>query len=182
MLTIVIEPVDLFDENTQTFSKTHEVEIVLEMEHSLLSLSKWESIYQKPFLTQESKSKEETFGYLKAMVTTPGVDLDVLYLLSNEKIAQIEAYIESTQSATTFGELPGGRGPHEVITSELVYYWMFSFGIPIQCETWHLNRLFSLIRVFGVKNSKQKKMSANEVAMRNRDLNAQRRKELGTRG
>jgi len=180
MLTIVIEAMDLFDEESNTFSRSEE--IVMEMEHSLLSLSKWESKYQKPFLTKDEKSKKEIFDYLKAMVVTPGVDLDALYTLPNEKLIQIQEYIDSKESATTFGELPDHRGPNEVITSELIYFWMFSFQIPIQCETWHLNRLFSLIRIFGIKNSKPKKMSAQEVAMRNREINEQRRRELGTRG
>lgn len=181
MLKIVIGD-EHFDEETNEFSMVNEV--VLELEHSLLSLSKWESKYQKPFLSSlEKKTPEEVFGYLQAMVVTPGVDPDVLYRLSQSQINEIQEYIDSSQSATTFGQMPDRRGPSEVITSELIYYWLAAFNLPFcPCETWHLNRLFALIRVANIKNGKPQKMSKNELAQRNRELNAQRRKELGTTG
>jgi hypothetical protein len=160
--------------------------ISLDLEHSLLSLSKWESKFQKPFIDPRAqKSPEEVFGYLQAMVITPGVDLDVLYKLTQDQINEIQNYVDSSQSATTFGKLPDRRGPGETITSELIYYWLATFNLPFDpCETWHLNRLFALIRICGIKNSKDggPRMSRSELAQRNRELNMQRRKELGTKG
>lgn len=180
MLTIIIKGEEVFDEKTNTFSYLDDTTI--EFEHSLLSVSKWESKYQVPFLSSAEKTGEEIFGYIKAMVITPNLDLDVLYRLSDENIATIQGYIDSKESATTFGRMPEHRGPGEVITSELIYFWMVSFNIPFECETWHINRLFSLIRICNIKNSKPKKMSRNELAQRNAAINAERKKKLGTSG
>lgn len=183
MLKIVIEGDELYDEETNTFSTVNDVTI--ELEHSLLSLSKWESKYQKPFLFapgQPEKTGAEIFGYIEAMVVTPNVDPNVLVRLSKKNIEQIQEYIDSKQSATTFGLMPERRGPGETITSELIYYWMVAFQIPFECEKWHLNRLFSLIRICNIKNSPPKKMSRSEIAQRNAALNAQRRQQLGTKG
>ncbi len=180
MLRIIIEGDESFNNETQTFETINDV--VIDLEHSLISLSKWESKNQKPFLSSGVKTAEEIFDYLKAMVVTPNVDLDALYRCSQENIDKIQAYIDSSQSATTFGIMPERRGPGEVITSELIYYWIVSFNIPFDCQYWHLNRLFSLIRICNIKNSKSKNMPRNELAQRNRDLNAKRKAELGTTG
>lgn len=180
MLRIIIDGDESFDEATETFIQDNTV--VLELEHSLLSLSKWESKHQKPFLTSGEKSSEELYDYLKAMLLTPEVDPDILYQCSQKNIDLIQSYIDSRQSATTFGMMPERRGPGEVITSELIYYWMVAFNIPFECQTWHLNRLFSLIRICNIKNSKPKKMSRHELAQRNREINAKRRAELKTAG
>ncbi len=180
MLRITIEGDESFNDTTQTFESTNDV--VLDLEHSLISLSKWESKHQKPFLTPGEKSREEVFDYLKAMVVTPTTDLDALYRCSHEVIGKIQVYIDSSQSATTFGTMPERRGPGEIITSELIYYWMVSFNIPFDCQYWHVNRLFSLIRICNIKNSKSKKMPRHEIAQRNRELNAKRKADLGTTG
>lgn len=181
MLRIVIKAKETFNEATNEFDTLGE-DVVLDLEHSLLSLSKWESEFQKPFLSSGQKSAEEIFGYLKAMVVTPNVDLDALYQCSSEDIARVQKYIDSSQSATTFGTMPERRGPGEVITSELIYYWMVAFNIPFEVEKWHLNRLFALIRICNIKQQKPKKMSRHEIAERNRQLNEQRKAQLGTRG
>jgi hypothetical protein len=180
MLRIVIVGDETFNEETNEFDTINDV--VLDLEHSLLSLSKWESEYQKPFLSTGSKSPEELFGYLKAMVLPNSGDPDALYRCTQKTIDDIQQYIDSSQSATTFGFMPERRGPGEVITSELIYYWMVSFSIPFECESWHLNRLFALIRICNIKNSKPKKMSRAEIAQRNQELNAQRKAKLGTSG
>lgn len=180
MLRLIIAGDENYNEEDNTFYTVDDV--VIDLEHSLLSLSKWESIYQKPFLSTDSKTSEEIFGYLRAMVVTPEVDLDVLYKCTEKDIIKIQAYIDSSESATTFGTMPERQGQGEVITSELIYYWMVAFNIPFECQTWHLNRLFSLIRICNIKNSPQKKMSRNEIAQRNRELNAERRARLGTSG
>lgn len=180
MLRIIVPGEELYDETTETFSDVDS--IVLDLEHSLISLSKWESEFQKPFLLPGGKSTEEVFGYIRAMIITPTFPSDILSRFTHENLSQVNDYIDSKQSATIFGEIPRHPARGEKITSELIYFWMITFNIPFQCETWHLNRLFSLIRICNIKNSKPKKMSRNELAQRNRDLNAARKAELGTTG
>jgi hypothetical protein len=180
MLTIIIEKQEFFDERTNEFYSVPET--TLELEHSLVSLSKWESEYQRPFLSSDTKTNDEVFGYIKHMVLNKKVEPSVLLGLSQKNLQIINDYIESPQSATTFGAMPDRRGRGETITSELIYYWLVAFNIPFECETWHLNRLFSLIRICNIKNSPQKKMSKSEIAARNRDLNAARKAKLGTTG
>lgn len=180
MLRLVIEGDESFNEETSTFETFDDV--VIDLEHSLISLSKWESKYQKPFLSSEQKSSEEIFGYLQSMIINPDTDPDAIYRCSQVDITRIQEYIDSSQSATTFGSMPERRGPGEVITSELIYYWMVGFNIPFECQHWHLNRLFSLIRICNIKNSKQTKTSRFETAAQRAELNAKRRAELGTSG
>lgn len=179
MLTITVNGQEFFNEETQEFESHGD--IVLNLEHSLISLSKWESEFEKPFLGDSKKSAEEIYGYIKAMIINEHPD-DILLKLSDKNIQQINSYIESKRSATTFGSMPERRGKGETVTSELIYFWMVTFNIPFECETWHLNRLFALIRICNLKNAPQKKMSKNEIAMRNRELNAKRKAELQTRG
>ncbi len=180
MLKLMLVGTEYFNENDQTFTSVDDVS--LELEHSLLSLSKWESKFKKPFLNNEKKSAEETLYYIKAMIITPNYPSDILTRLTNSDISKINDYIESSESATTFGKMPERRGIGEVITAELIYYWMVAFNIPFKCEEWHLNRLFALIRICNIKNSPPKKMSAGEIARRNAQLNAERRAKLGTKG
>jgi hypothetical protein len=180
MLTIVVPGVEMFDEESQEFVTRDDV--ILELEHSLVSLSKWESIYEKPFLGKQEKAVEEVFEYIKLMTLTPNVPEQVFSKLSETNIMAINGYIDAKMTATWFSEAPGAPQSRDVITSELIYYWMISFQIPFECETWHLNRLFTLIRVCNIKQAKPKKMSRAEIAARNRELNAQRRKQLGTTG
>lgn len=180
MLKLLIKGDEYFNEEDSTFQTTADAE--LELEHSLISLSKWESKYQKPFLSSIAKTSEEIYFYVKCMIVTPLCPEDIVLRLSKTNIDEINAYIESPESATTFGAMPQTKGKGEVITSELIYYWMVAFNIPFECEYWHLNRLFALIRICNVKNSKPKKMSRNEIANRNRELNAARRAQLNTSG
>lgn len=180
MLKLLVIGDEFFNEETSEFESHGDVE--LELEHSLISLSKWESKYQKPFLNTEAKTSEEIFYYVQAMILTPIYPNDIMFRLSKENINTINAYIDSKESATTFGSMPERKGRGEVITSELIYYWMVAFNIPFECEYWHLNRLFALIRICNIKNSKPKRMSRNEIASRNRELNAIRRAQYNTSG
>lgn len=182
MLKITILGKEGFNEETQEFLSVSD-DIVLELEHSLLSVSKWESKHQVPFLIPGKKNPDEIYDYLKAMIVTPDVNPDVLDNCSQKTLTEIQKYIDSNQSATTFGTIPERRGQDEVITSELIYFWMTNFNIPFECERWHLNRLFSLIKIANIKtNTPGKKMSRNEISQRNRDLNDERRLKLGTSG
>ena len=180
MLVIVVDGEEFFDEHTSEFTSVPNV--TLEMEHSLVSLSKWESKFKKPFLGPSEKTLEETMGYIEAMVVSNNCDASVLNRMNSSHFDQINNYIASTESATTFNTMPKTKGSTEIITSELVYYWLIAFNIPFECENWHLNRLFSLIQICNIKNSNPKKMSRNEIATRNRALNEQRKAQLNTRG
>jgi hypothetical protein len=116
------------------------------------------------------------------MIQTPDFPPEVLDRLSQANFDAINDYIGAKMTATWFAEEKNVPPNREIITAELIYYWMLTFNIPMECENWHLNRLFTLIRICNVKNSKPKKMSASEMAQRNRELNAQRRAQMGTQG
>lgn len=180
MLTIVVPGIEMYDESEEVFVSKDDV--TLDLEHSLVSLSKWESFHEKPFLGKEEKTTDEIFEYIKIMTLTPNVPEEVFLKLSEENITTINRYIEAKMTATWFSDSPGAPGSRDVITAELIYYWMITFQIPFECQYWHINRLFTLIRVCNVKQAKPKKMSRAEVAARNRELNAQRRSQMGTSG
>lgn len=158
-------------------------EVVVNLEHSLVSVSKWESEQQKPFFGKEQMSHEETVAYIKKMVLDDTLPQAFVSRLRAEDYAQITEYINSKQSATWFREDPNQRPSREVVTAELVYYWMTQFSIPFQpCESWHLNRLMTLIKISGLKQTKSKPMSKQQQAEEYRRLNAERRQQLGTSG
>jgi hypothetical protein len=181
MLTIRVSGVESFDEKSQEF--TTQGGTILELEHSLVSLSKWESIYEKPFLGKDPKTAEEVFAYVKCMTLTPEVPKEIFQQLSDEDFKAVHEYIDAKMTATWFSDPPGApKTSREVVTAELIYYWMTVFNIPFECEHWHLNRLFTLIRICNIKAAKPKKMSRTETAARQRELNAQRKAQLGTRG
>lgn len=180
MLKIMVGEEEYYNEETEEFESVAIAE--LELEHSLISLSKWESHYKKPFLSSDAKTSEEILYYVEMMVVSPLNPKDLLTKLSDSNVVEIQAYIESTESATTFGKMPKTPGRGEVITSELIYYWMVAFAIPFECEFWHLNRLFALIRICNIKNAPQKKKTRAEAAIERRELNEKRKREYGTSG
>ena len=155
---------------------------ILQLEHSLVSLSKWESKWQKPFYSKKDMSNEETLDYIKCMTLTKNVDPDVYNHLTQENIKTILEYIGNPMTATTFGKETNSGNNREVITSELIYYWMIASNIPFECQKWHLNRLITLIRVCSVKNAPPKKRSKRDIMSRNAALNAARRKQFNSNG
>lgn len=181
MLVITIPIVESFDEASNEFITTHE-SVTLELEHSLAALSKWESKWKKPFLGKDPKTIEETTDYIQAMDLNPNTDVEVYSRLSNDNIHAINAYIEDTMTATWFNDTKGPSRNKEVITAEVIYYWMIALTIPFECQYWHLNKLFTLIKVCNLKNSPDKKMSRRDVASRNRSINAARRAQSGSTG
>jgi hypothetical protein len=154
----------------------------LQLEHSLVSLSKWESKWNKPFLSKDFKTHEETLDYIKCMTINQNIDPDVYNGLTSEHITMINNYIESPMTATTFSDSKQNKSNREIITSELIYYWMIALNIPFECQKWHLNRLLTLIRVCNIKNAPPKKMSKRATASQYAALNAARRKQMNTKG
>ena len=179
MLTITVKGQESFNSRTQEF--VYGEDVVLDLEHSLVSLSKWESKYEKSFLSSDDKTPEETLDYVRIMCLTPDVPPQVFMLLSEENITEINDYIAAKMTATTFSNM-NARRSHEIITAEIIYYWMISHSIPFECKTWHLNRLLTLIRVCNEKNAPKKKMSRAEQLQHQRNLNAQRRQARGSKG
>lgn len=177
MLRLEIPAREVFDEANEVFI-TIEPQ-TLELEHSLVSLSKWESKWCKPFISKEPKTQEETIDYIKCMTLTPNVDPLIYMFLTNDHIEQVNKYMEAPMTATTFNNINGtgkGKVSNEYITNELIYYWMTALTIPFDpCETWHLNRLLTLVQVCNLKNQPPKKMSRRAVMNQNAMLNKARR-------
>ena len=180
MLKITIPSAELWDEDKEEFVYTKEQ--TLQLEHSLVSLSKWESKWCKAFLSKHEKTFEETVDYVKCMTLTQNVNSDVYQYLTNKNIAEINRYIEAPMTATYFSDDKIGKTSREQITSALIYYWMVALNIPFECQKWHLNRLLTLVKVCNIKNQPPKKRSRKEILSRNAALNAARRKQLNTRG
>ena len=179
MLKITVELSESYDEDKQEFvTETFD----LELEHSLVSLSKWESEFEKPFLSKTDKTNEEVLAYIECMILTPVYPSDILSHISQENLNQISDYINKKMTATWFNESKPSGPQRETITSELIYYWIVSYQIPWEVENWHLERLFTLIRVFNAKNGTQKKRSSSEIAAERRALNEKRRQESKSRG
>lgn len=179
MLRITIPAAEQWDERKQEFISTKECSI--QLEHSLVSLSKWESKWNKPFLGKDNKTEEEIIDYVRCMTITQNVDPNVYYAMSNDNIKAIRNYIDEPMTATTIKEM-GSKTNREIITSELIYYWMIALNIPFECQKWHLNRLLTLIRVCNIKNQPPKKMKQSEIMRQNAALNAARKKQLNSRG
>lgn len=180
MLEIKIPAAEYFDEKTGEF---HSVKATtLQLEHSLVSLSKWEAKWQKPFLGKTDKTAEECVDYVRCMTITQHVDPMCYRFLTEEHFRQINAYIDLPMTATTFGNEENKKFNREVITAEIIYYWMIALNIPFECQKWHLSRLLTLIRVCNIKNAPQRKMSKRETAERNRALNQARRQKYNSRG
>ena len=178
-ITVPISP-EIWDEKNEEFIEPKTAS--LQLEHSLVSIAKWESKWHKPFLSKEPKTVEETIDYIKCMTLTQNVKPEVYDHLSKENIEEINAYIDDPKTATTFSKDRKSARSREIITSELIYYWMIALNIPFECQKWHLNRLLTLIRVCEVKNTPGKKMSQREVLNQYAAINAANRKRFNTKG
>lgn len=183
MLTIYVPEQEGWDEDKEEFF--HIKAKTLQLEHSLISLSKWESKWKKPFLAStNSRTVEESIDYIRCMTLTQSVDPRVFEGLSPDILQQIRDYMDDAQTATWFSEEQKRHSPvsRETVTSELIYYWMICYNIPFECQKWHLNRLLTLIQVCGIKQEKPQKLTKSQLAARNSKLNAQRRARLHSKG
>lgn len=180
MLEITIPATEMFDESKQEFVNYKEQTI--QLEHSLVSLSKWESKWHKAFLSKKEMTTEETIDYVRCMTITKNVDPSIYSRLTSENVKQINDYIADPMTAVYFPEDKYVGGSGDTITSELIYYWMITLNIPQEYQKWHLNRLISLIKVCNIKNSPGKKMSKSEIMRRNASLNAARKAKMHTSG
>lgn len=172
MLLLEINKTEFFDEQSREFVTVPGR--ILKLEHSLVSLSLWESKWKKPFLGKAEKTIEETKDYIRCMVI--GEDLDELPEgLTDEDVLKVNEYLQDSQTATTFNDLGKTEESREIHTAELLYYYMVTLQIPMECQYWNLNRLITLIRVCSIKNQPPKKQTRQEIASRHRMLNQQRR-------
>ena len=180
MLQIDIPTGEFWDEQKHEFVYTPKQ--TLHLEHSLASLSKWESKWNKAFLSKREKTSEEILDYIQCMTLTPNVNPEVYTRLSRDNVDRIRDYISAPMTATVLPPDKNGGNSRETVTSELIYWWMIALNIPFECQEWHLNRLLTLIRVCNVKNAPPRKTSKRELASRYAAQNAARRRQLGTRG
>lgn len=183
MLFLEIPKRELFNEETSQLIYIDP--ITLKLEHSLISISKWEAKHKKPFLNNKDITSEETLDYIKCMCLTPNVPDEVFNYLSRSEIEKIIAYIQDPMTATWFGDSkgePGYRPNREIITSELIYYWMISYQIPSEYQKWHISRLLTLIKVCERKNQNPKKMNKRSILQQNTNLNAIRRAKMNSKG
>lgn len=178
MIEIFIPEAEHFDDETNEFFTVKKQ--TLKLEHSLVSISKWESKWHKSFLNSDSKSYEEILDYIRCMSINP-VDQNVLLSLTDQNLKDIQDYIQNPMTATVIKDTYN-RKSNEIITSELIYYWMVALEIPFECEKWHINRLLTLIKVCNIKNQPSKKMSKRDIYSQNRMLNEARRAKYHTRG
>ena len=181
MLQITIPAIELWDERTEKFISRKEQ--TLQLEHSLVSLSKWESKWCKAFLGQTEKSDDEVRDYVRCMTITQNVDPDIYNYLTKENYKQINDYIQAPMTATTFSDDKRPRGGRQIVTAEVIYYWMIALQMPVEiCQKWHLNRLLAQIRTCNVMNQPPKKRSRRDIMSQNAAINAARRQQLNTKG
>lgn len=178
MLEVFVKGCEQYDENKNIFVSIKDQ--TLKLEHSLLSISKWESKWHKPFINKENKSTEEVIDYIKCM-TINTVNDDIYRCINDSVFRIVNNYISDPMTATTFNDI-NDRPSREIITSEIIYYWMITYNIPFECEKWHLNKLLTLIKVCNNKNNPDKKMSRSEVIRRNKELNNKRRMAMNSKG
>lgn len=180
MHKVYVKGQELYDEKTGEFISTRDT--VLQIEHSLISISKWESKWHKPFLDTNNKTEEEMLDYIRCMTITQNVDDSVYLSLSSENLLSIKEYMEDTMTATWFNDKHNPKTRQKSVTAELIYYWMITLGIPVSFEKWHLNRLLTLIRVCNIENAPKKKMKTGDICKQNWTLNQARKSMMNSNG
>lgn len=187
MLEIIVPAANnLWDPVSEMFITSKETKLTLE--HSLVSVTKWESKWHVPFLSNKRLSIPQLRDYVQCMTITQNVDPLTYYALTQDNLNDILSYIENPMTATTINEnalKAANRGPrvNETVTNELIYFWMTQLNIPFDpCQKWHLNRLMTLIKVASIKSQPPKKMSKSEAMAQQKALNAARRARTGSRG
>lgn len=179
MLELKVEG-ELWNESTESFITVKPT--ILHLEHSLLSISKWEQKYHKAFLSNRKKTFEETDYYIKCMTITKNVSDNVYKVLTEEDYKRIDEYMNNPMTAAWFWD-DDQKGNNTPTPCEVLYYSMLSYGIPMECEKWHVNRLIALIRTFNTKNGgDKKKLSNGEIMRRNKAINERRKREMNTSG
>ena len=180
MLTLHVLGEEYWDEENEKFVYPESFHV--ELEHSLVSLSKWEEKYERPFLGTQAKTDEEALDYVRFMILEPNFPPEKFLRFTQDHFDQIDAYINRKMSGTTINQKKNMPRSREVISAELIYYWMNMFGIDSECKHWHLNQLFTLIQVHSIKNAPPEKVDAEQAKAERRALNAKRRAEWGTQG
>lgn len=183
MITVTVPKREVYDQETGIFHYTKE-ETTFQLEHSLASLQQWESIWHVPFLSKEEKTAEQTVSYMRCMCLTPGIEDDVFYCILPKDVERIMNYMNDSMTATWFREQkgPGGKKRAQIVTAEVIYYWMVSANIPAEYRYWHLNQLLTLIRVISEENRPKKKRSKREILEEQQSINERNKKLFNTRG
>lgn len=188
MLTVTIPArpaIELWDEEEQVFIEIPPLmeDHVLDLEHSLVSIAKWESKWKKAFLSKNNViTEEQSIDYIKAMTLTPNVPDEAYISIPEQVFEEITSYINESKTATVLPKMPNNNNSRETVTSELIYYWMIALNIPPEYDQWHFSRLMTLIELASIKNAPPKKMGKKGLARQYAEINAARRKQFNTRG
>ena len=180
MFQVELPEREWFDEVKGEFMKTKKESF--QIEHSLVSLSKWESKWCKPFLVKDPKTNEEIVDYIRCMTITQNVNSGVYDNIPNTVFEEIETYINAPMTATWFSDKKDPKASREVVTAEIIYYWMIAHNIPMECQKWHLNRLLTLVRVCNIKNAPEKKQNKRDMLSSRAALNQARKAQYNTKG
>lgn len=181
MFTIIIPKREFYNEDANEFIYVDGA--TLKLEHSLYSIASWESKWKKPFLDDKEKTIEETRDYIRCMtLNIENIDDSIYECLTNDDISKIQEYIDDSQTATWFSKQSGSPPSREIITAEVIYYWMIAQNVPFECQYWHISRLITLLRVCNIKNAPKQKIPKKQTASQYRSLNAMRRRQLGSMG
>lgn len=180
MITITIPSTEIYDETREEFIYTKQQ--TLKLEHSLVSIHKWEAKWHKPFLSKEDRTYEEDIDYIRCMTITQNVNPDAYYAITNEDRSRINEYLKDPMTASRIYRDDKSPKQRRTVTSELIYYWMITLQIPVEFQTWHLNQLLALIEVCNAENEPPKKMTRREILEQNAALNAKRRAEMNSKG
>lgn len=184
MLKIHIPAGEVWNSQEEIFETCKGYDLVLE--HSLISISKWESKWHKAYLGPQEKTKEEIFDYIRCMIVTPGIPDNITKFITESNLREITDYMRNPMTATVFNSFEDNKPQapsKDTMTSEYIYFLLSSYRIPFRdVEKWHLNRLLTLIRICSIKNEPPKKSNPKHLAKSRSSLNAARRARSGSKG